>query len=80
MILENKGEQFILTKKHEKDIHVQVIGTTQGGHKESVSCRAKSSRQAIHAWLQWVSRLQKCELLHVAGVKVMGSKRQEVKI
>lgn len=74
MILEYKGEQFILTKKHEKDTHVQVIGTTQGGHKGSISCRAKSSRQAMHTWLQCVSRLQKCDLLHVAGVKVMGSK------
>ena len=43
MILEYKGEQFILTKKHEKDIHVQVIGTTQGGHKESVSCRQRAA-------------------------------------
>ena len=74
MLLEYKGEQFIPTEKREKDTHRQVMGTTRRGQKESASCRAKSSRQAVHAWLQWVSRLKKCELLHVAGVKVMGNK------
>ena len=74
MLLEYKGEQFIPTEKHEKDINIQVIGTTQREHRDSISCRGKSSRQTIHVWLQWVSCLKKCELLHVSRVKVMGNK------